>query len=58
VKEPKGGAGRGMSMLLILALLILIGGLTVWAWQDTPPDTPSAPATALPDSVPYAPPQN
>lgn len=58
MREPEGGNGRGMSALLILALLILVAGLTVWAWRDTPPDAPPAPATAMPETVPHAAPQN
>jgi hypothetical protein len=55
--EPEGRYGRGMSIFLILVLLLLIAGLVIWAWRESPPDAPSAPATAIPQTVPHAGPQ-
>ncbi|MFN3944213.1 MAG: hypothetical protein ACK4K7_04730 [Allosphingosinicella sp.] len=52
--NPEGRYGRGMSIALLLVLMILVAVLVIWAWQDTPPDAPSVPATAVPDRVPHA----
>jgi hypothetical protein len=37
---------------MLLILLLVIGGALFWAWQDSPPDTPSPSGTAAPATVP------
>ena len=42
----------GTNVLMLLILLLVVGGALFWAWQDSPPDTPTPSGTAAPATVP------
>lgn len=49
---PRDRRSAGTNVLMLLILLLVIGGALFWAWQDSPPDTPSPSGTAAPATVP------
>lgn len=49
--------GSGTNLLFLLILLIVVGGLALWGYLDTPPEAPNPTSTALPDAMPESAPQ-
>jgi hypothetical protein len=49
---PPERRGAGANVLMLLILLVLVGGLLVWAFSESPPDTPQPSGTAAPATVP------
>lgn len=50
--KPPGGRASGTNVLMLLILLVVIGGVLFWAWQESPPDTPAPSGTSAPATVP------
>ncbi len=49
---PQVRRSRGANALMLLILLVLVGGALIWAFNESPPDTPSPSGTAAPATVP------
>jgi len=49
---PSQRKSRGANVLMLLILLVLVGGGLVWAFSESPPDTPLPSATGAPATVP------
>jgi uncharacterized membrane protein AbrB (regulator of aidB expression) len=50
--KPPGQGSGGTSVLMLLILLVVIGGIAFWAWRESPADTPTPSGTAAPATVP------